>query len=183
MKYRLLLLTGSFILGALIFSALGGPGLGIIYALLWFDKVILGFAGVIRYFGIEFTTLCTILTGLLYGPVLALIFIITVIPFFHAVKFIALPLYEPDWPLFVPHYYNVVDAIGAAIAGMLIGWPMVWVMAIVLIARGIMYPVIDFYLLDRGVNFFTIPPTAVFNLLLVWYFGSFFAGLAGLQGY
>ena len=180
MKKRLLLLAGSFVFGSLLLYVLGGPGLAAIYAILWADKVLLGFAGVIRYAGIEFTTMVTILTGMLFGPVLAFIFIIIVIPILHAIKFIALPLYEPDWPLFVPHYYNFVDAIGASVAGMAAGLPLLWIMILVLIARGIMYPFIDFYLLDKGINFFTIPPTAIFNLLLAWYLGGFFLGLVGL---
>ncbi|MBI4173812.1 MAG: hypothetical protein HY519_03780 [Candidatus Aenigmarchaeota archaeon] len=177
---KLAVLAGSLLLGALISFLAGGVGLAAIYVIMWFDKVILGFAGIVRWIGIDFTTIATVMLGMAFGPWFAFFYTIIVIPVFHAVKFIALPLYEPEWPLFIPHYYNFIDAIGAALAGMFAWSGIFWAAIVVMFARMILYSMVDYYLLEKGVNVFIIPQNFIFNLLLVWYYGKFFAGLAGI---
>src|SRR3989338_2930677 len=88
--------------------------LAIIYLLLWFDKVPLGILSIPRLVGIEFTTISTLLLGILYGP-LGAIFIFFAVPLLDGVRNLFIKT-ESEWPPFVPGFANIVDALLALVA-------------------------------------------------------------------
>lgn len=162
--------------GALISLLIGGLSLALIFLLLAFDKTVLGMAGILRRVGIEFTTILTIFLGILHGPVFAFFFTIITVPLFHAIKFFFLPM-QPDWPLFVPAPYNVVDAIGASLAALLKGLVVGQIMLAVITAKIILYAVVDRFAYGRppdllgAVTYFAFNMVAVTpfaHLLVVW---------------
>ena len=176
-KKNILYLFLSLVIG---FAALYiiSPFLAVIYAVLWFDKIILGI-GPVHTFGIELTTIATVLLGIIFGPVIAFIFTIVFIPFFYTLKYMLLPLPQPEWPFFVPSPYNLVEAIGAATAGVLAQQSPLIVFVGVWIIKEITYVIVD--------KFTGKPPdivypvfNAIFNAVMIVYFGSFFLGLVGL---
>lgn len=176
-KKNILLLALSLVIGFLVLYLIN-PLIAIIYAVLWFDKVLLGI-GPVHSFGIELTTIATVMLGVIFGPVFAFIFTIVSIPFFYTLKYTLLPLPHPDWPFFIPSPYNFIDAAGAAIAGFLAQQPMLIIFVAVWFSKEIIYAIVDRL---AGKPFDMVYPVfnGIFNAVLIVYFGSFFLGLVGL---
>ena len=136
-KRNIILLLPSFVLGYAFFYLLGGHVLAAIFAVLWFDKIIIGLSGIVHKFGIEFTTIASILMGIIYGPVIAFAMIIIVVPILYGIRYVLLPIAPPEWPLFVPSPQNLVEALGAAAAGLLVGFPLLTIFIAVFIIKEI----------------------------------------------
>lgn len=178
-KKNIIFLVLSIVLGYGLFYLIGGHVLAAIFAVLWFDKVIIGTAGIPHKFGVEFTTIATILMGIIYGPVIAFFLTLILLPILYGLKYVLLPLTPPSWPLFVPSPQNFVDAIGAAAAGLLGGFPLLLIFLGAFIIKEIAYVIVDISIgkppdvIYPFVNF-------IFNLLIVLKLGDFFLGLVGL---
>ena len=173
------LLALSFILGYGIFYLLGGHILAAIFAVLWFDKVLIGVSGIVHKFGIEFTTIATILMGLIYGPIIAFVMSIIILPVLYGIRYVLLPIAPPEWPLFVPSPQNLVEAIGAAVAGLLVGFPLLTIFLAVFVIKEVAYVIAD-RLIGKPPDIIYPVVNFVFNLLIVFYLGGFFLGLVGL---
>lgn len=178
-KKNIVFLVLSFIVGYAVFYLIGGHVLAAIFSVLWFDKIIIGTAVLPHKFGVELTTIATILMGIIYGPVIAFFLTLILLPILYGLKYVLLPLTPPEWPLFVPSPQNLVDAIGAAVAGLLMGFDLLIIFIGVFIIKEITYLIVDFSIgkppdvIYPGVNF-------IFNLLIVLKLGEFFLGLVGL---
>src|SRR3989338_8436955 len=118
---KLYALVISSLVGFGIFSLFSGLLLGIIFLIIWVDKIILGIMGIPGRFGIEFVTISTILLGLEYGPVIGFLFAIIIIPVVEGAKskMTGLPA---EWPPFVPSPDHAVDALVAVLASFLGGF-------------------------------------------------------------
>ncbi len=176
---NIIFLVLSIVLGYLGFYLIGGHVLAAIFAVLWFDKVIIGTAGLPHKFGVELTTIATILMGIIYGPVLAFVLTMILLPVLYGLKYILLPLSPPSWPLFVPSPQNLVDAIGAAAAGIFAGFDLLILFLGVFIIKEIAYLAVDF-MIGRPPDVIYPFVNFVFNILIVLNMGSFFLGLVGL---
>ena len=148
--------------------------LAAIFLVLWFDKVFLGMVSVVKYFGIELTTIATILLGITYGPLIGFVFALIVIPIMHGIKYLFLPLPPPEWPLFVPGPYNFVDALGAAIAGFLASYPILYILIPVLIVKDISYAAVDRLFFSKPPEVIYAIGNFIFNLVIIFQFGNFF---------
>jgi hypothetical protein len=175
-KRNFLFLVLSLAVGYLIFH-LFNAALAAIFLVLWFDKVFLGMTGIVRYFGIEFTTIATILLGIVFGPLVAFVFSLIVIPILHGIKYLFLPLPPPEWPLFVPSPYNFIDALGAAIAGFLSSYPIIYILIPVLILKDIIYSAVDMALFSKPPEIMYAIGNFIFNLIIIINFGNFFTGM------
>jgi hypothetical protein len=173
------LMALSFVLGYAVFYLLGGHVLAAIFAVLWFDKTIIGLSGIVHKFGIEFTTIATILMGIIYGPIIAFVMSIILLPVLYGIRYVLLPIAPPEWPLFVPSPQNLVEAIGAAIAGMLAGFPLLTIFLAVFIVKEIAYVVAD-RAIGKPPDIIYPVVNFVFNLLIILNLGGFFLGLVGL---
>ena len=151
--------------------------LAAIFLVIWFDKVFLGMLGIVRCFGIEFTTIATILLGITHGPLFAFVFALIVIPIMHGIKYLFLPLPHPEWPLFVPSPYNFVDALGAAIAGFLASSPILYILIAVLIIKDITYALADKLFFSKPPEVIYAIGNFIFNFIIILQFGSFFLEL------
>ena len=165
-------LAASLILGVLLCYFLGGIFLTVAYTILWIDKIIIGsFGSTIRYFGIELTTFGTLIIASAVEPFSAFIIALVIIPFLHAMKYILLPLPEPEWPYFIPSPYNIIDAIGVLIAGLIIGLDLIYVVAIVILIKDILYAIVEKHLYRKPVDIISAIFYMIFNILLVYQFG------------
>ena len=179
-RRKALFLIGSLIIGFLILYGFGSFAIGIAFALIWFDKVIIGVFEPVRYVGVELTTAGTVLLALALGPVNAFLISLVIIPVLHAVKHIALPIGDPEWPLFLPSPYDAVNALGAAAAGLVAGLPLFWVIAITALAKVLFYAIADTQILRKPIDFMGGVTTVVFNVTAGWLVLAYFAGVAGL---
>jgi hypothetical protein len=173
------LLALSFILGYAFFYLLGGHVIAAIFAVLWFDKVIIGLSGIVHKFGIEFTTIATILMGIIYGPIIAFVMSIIILPMLYGIRYILLPIAPPEWPLFVPSPQNLVEALGAAAAGLLAGFPLLNIFIAVFIIKEIAYIVTD-RIIGKPPDLIYPVVNFIFNLLIIINLGGFFLGLVDL---
>ena len=180
MERKTMFVLASLAAGFLIFFVSKGIALGIIFALLWFDKVIIGVFEPLRYLGIDLTTMATVLLALAYGPFFALVFCIIVIPILHAIKHVIIPDMESQWPIFIPSPYDGVNAFGALVAGLVAGWPLIAIMFVTLFAKYAAYAFVDLALYGRPVDFVSAFTNFLFNMLLTLYAGRFFLGLVGI---
>ncbi len=166
-KALLLLLT--LLVGAGLFYLIGGFVLAAVYVLIWIDKIVI--INTLKYFGIELTTMATLMLGIAYGPIAAFIFGIVVIPLLHSMRFVLLPLQQPDWPLFVPHPNNVVDALGGAVAGMFATLPFLYLAVAVTLLKDVGYALSEGVLLGKPINWFSAVMYLLVNALIAYQFG------------
>lgn len=166
---KILLLPLTLIAGVALFYAIGGPVLAAVYALIWIDKILI--ISTLKYFGIELTTAATLMLGIAYGPAAAFAFGIVVIPLLHSMRFVLLPLPPPDWPLFVPHPNNVVDALGGAVAGALTTLPFLYLAIVVTLLKDIGYALSEGVVLGRPINVFSAVMYLLVNAAIAYQFG------------
>ena len=181
MPYKTPMFFSTLFLGTALLYFIGGPAMAVAYAILWLDKIVFGMLGPIRYLGVEFTTIGTIILGIAYGPVAAFLFSIVVIPLLHSSKYVFLPLPQPEWPFFIPHPNNIVDAIGALCAGLL--WALgvkelLILTAIVVIIKDAGYGVSEKMMFGKPVDYFSAVMYLIFNGLLAYQFGAAILSLA-----
>ena len=180
LRNKLALVALSLVIGAAVFYFLGGAALGMIFVLLWIDKVVRGSIPVVRKFGVEITTITTIFLGIVYGPLIAFVFSLVFIPALHAIKFIILPI-PSEWPLFVPSPYNVADAIGAAVAGLLQSQALAFVMIAVLAAKIVVYALVDSMVLSKPVDVIGAVGMTAFNLIVMLPAAGYFIAATGVH--
>lgn len=176
-KKRNIIFLVLFLLVGYVLLRIFDAALAAIFLVLWFDKVFLGMIGVIRYFGIEFTTIATILLGITHGPLIAFVFALVVIPILHGMKYLFLPLPPPEWPLFVPSPYNFIDALGAAIAGFLSSYPILYILIPVLIVKDITYAAVDNLFFSKPPEVLYAIGNFIFNIIIILNFSNFFLGM------
>jgi hypothetical protein len=176
MQTKYLLMPLSLVFG-FIFFGFFGLALAAIFALIWFDKVLLWFLG---SFGIELTTISMILIGITYGPFVSFFFVLLVLPFLEGMKTFYLPAAQSDWPAFVPTPYHLLDGTIATIAWFMNGSSLLIIM---IVALAVKYPVtmlIDNYFIGKPPNILRLMLAIVFNLILVVYLGNVFLNIMSL---
>ena len=107
--------------------------LAAIYFILWLDKVPMGILSIPRLIGIEFTTISTLLLGILYGP-LGAAFIFFIVPILDGVKQ-QFAIADSEWPPFVPGFANIVDAVVTMVAFMMASQDIFVILAVMLIIK------------------------------------------------
>ncbi len=176
MHIRYLLIPLSLVFG-FIFFGFFGLTLAVIFALIWFDKVLLWFLG---SFGIELTTISMLLIGITYGPFAGFFFVLLVLPFLEGMKSFYLPAAQADWPAFVPTPYHLLDGTIATLA-----WFMneSSLLIIMVVALAIKYPatmLIDNYFIGKPPNILRLMLAVIFNLILVVYLSDVFLNIMSL---
>lgn len=151
--------------------------LAILFAFLWVDKTIISAFGAIRYFGVELTTVISVILAVLYGPWFAFVFLLVIIPLLHGFKYILLPLPQPEWPLFVPSPYNIVDALGALVAGFLAPLSFLVNLFITAVAKDILFALAERFMISKPVNVISAVTSVVFNMVVGYPFGLFVLGV------
>lgn len=150
--------------------------LAILFAFLWVDKTIISAFGAIRYFGVELTTVIGVILAGIYGPWFAFAFLLVLIPVLHGFKYIFLPLPQPEWPLFVPSPYNIVDALGALIAGFM-PFSFLVKLFITAVAKDILFALAEKYMISKPVNVLSAITSVAFNMVVGYPFGLFVLGV------
>ena len=181
MPYKTPVFVSTLFLGAALFYLIGGLAMAAAYAILWIDKIIFGMLGPIRYLGVEFTTIGTIILGIAYGAIPAFLFSIIVIPLLHSSKYVFLPLPQPEWPFFIRHPNNIVDAIGALCAGILwaVGIKELLILtAIVVIIKDAGYGISEKMMFGKPIDYFSAVMYLIFNALLAFQFGPAILSMA-----
>ena len=164
-----------------LLSFLAGIALALIFIIIWIDKSVIGYFEVFHRIGIELTTVATIFLGFLYGPIPAFVFTMVVILLAHGFKLISFPGAQSEWPPFVPHPYNLIDAIGAAAAAMLSGLPLFNVLIIVLIAKTALYMIFENLAFGKPPNFVGAFINIVFNIAVFVPMAQLFISLTGVN--
>lgn len=179
-KRSILALFSTLFIGFVVIYLIWGFPLAAIFAILWIDKVLIGAIGAVRYIGVEFTTIATVLLGFLYDPVFSFLFALLLLPLMHAMKYIFLPLPQPEWPFFVPSPYNIIDAVAALAASFLSWLPFFHAVIVIVILKDIGYAVVEKAMISKPVDFISAITYIIFNLVIAAHFGPFFLGLVGL---
>lgn len=169
----------TLIAGFVLFAVLDFR-LAILFVFLWIDKTIISAFGAVRYFGVELTTVLSVILAMLYGPWFAFIFVLVLVPILHGLKYLFLPLPQPEWPLFVPSPYNVVDALGALVAGYLTPFSFLIKVFITSMAKDIFFAFAERFMISKPVDILSAVTSVVFNVLVGYPFGLFVLGL--IQG-
>ena len=166
----LLLLT--LVAGFIIFY-LFDIKLAILFVVLWVDKTIISAFRIIRYFGVELTTVASVIMAIFYGPWFAFIFILVSTPVLHALKYIFLPMPQPEWPLFVPSPYNIVDALGALVAGFVAPLQLFYALLVTAIAKDVFFAFAEKFMLSKPVDVISATTSIIFNIVAGYPFGVF----------
>ena len=166
--------------GFLLSFFLSGIVLAMIFLLIWLDKTIIGYAGILHKFGIEITTITTVFLGLLFGAIFAFFFALVVIVLAHGFRHIAFPSAPTEWPPFVPYPYNFIDAAGAVTAAV-IRLNIFHTLLIVLLVKVILYIIVDRIAFGKPPDFVGGVTNVVFNLAVFLPISQFFIGATGAQ--
>lgn len=151
--------------------------LAILFVVLWIDKTIISAFRIIRYFGVELTTVASVILAMFYGPFFAFVFILISTPILHGLKYIFLPMPQPEWPLFMPSPYNVVDALGALVAGFLAPLHLFIALLATAIAKDFFFALAEKFMLSKPVDVISAVTSVVFNVVAGYPFGIFVLGL------
>lgn len=165
-----LLLT--LIIGFVVFYLLDFK-LAILFVVLWVDKTIISAFRIIRYFGVELTTVASVIMAMFYGPWFAFVFILVSTPVLHALKYIFLPMPQPEWPLFVPSPYNIVDALGALVAGFLAPLELFYALVLTAVAKDIFFAAAEKFMLSKPIDVISAITSIAFNIVAGYPFGVF----------
>ncbi|MCD6402999.1 MAG: hypothetical protein J7K98_01565 [Candidatus Aenigmarchaeota archaeon] len=174
----------SLIAGFWIFSKLGGLGYGIIYVMIWIDKVIFtSFIKINSYIGIDLIFIPMILVGMIEGPIGGFIFGFLVMPvltgFLSIVSWQLTPPMQMKYPPFLPTPDNVVYGIISALASIL--WanqiPFVIIVAVCMIVKGLLLATMDIFIRQDYMYIFAYITNAVYNILLAYFLQDFFLSI------
>ena len=176
----IVLLIIAMIIGFLLSFFIFGVALALIFLFIWIDKSIIGYAEIFHKMGIELTTITTVFLGILFDPLFAVVFAMVVIVIAHGFRYIAFPSAPSEWPPFVPHPYNFIDAIGVVVAS-LAGMPLFYTLIVVLAVKTMLYMIIDRIALGRPPNIIGAMMNIVFNLIIFLPVAHFFIAVSGAQ--
>ncbi len=151
------------------------PAFGIIFLMLWIDKIILRTVTP-SAFGIELVTISTVLAGIAHGPI-AGVAVIFLIPMLEGVKYIIIPTNQ-EWPPFVPSPYNLIDGLVVTVAWLLQSEQLLVIVALALAIKLLINATIDTFIMQKPFNIISAVTSAAFNIFLVVSFGGWFEGLA-----
>ncbi len=151
--------------------------LAVMFAFLWVDKTVISAFRIVRYFGVELTTVISVIMAMIYGPVFAFIFILVSTPVLHGLKYVFLPMPPPEWPLFMPSPYNVVDALGALVAGFLAPLQLFYALLGTAIAKDVFFAAAEKFMLSKPVDVISAVTSIAFNLLAGYPFALFVLGV------
>ncbi|MBI2971654.1 MAG: hypothetical protein HYY37_04530 [Candidatus Aenigmarchaeota archaeon] len=99
--------------------------MGIVFVFLWIDKVIFGILRINSI--VEFTTVSTIIIGIVYGPIFGFFFSLFLIPLLDGIKIFFIKV-NIEWPPFIPGFANVIDGLVAVAAWFLMGFDLLYIM-------------------------------------------------------
>ncbi len=174
----LMFLILSLIAGFAVFSIFDFR-LAVLFVFLWIDKTVISAFGAVRYFGVELTTVISIIMAMLYGPWFAFFFLLLLIPFLHGLKYVLLPLPPPEWPLFIPSPYNIVDALGGLVAGF-IPFSFMARLFLTAVSKDVFYALAERFMMSKPVDVISAITSVVFNMLVGYPFGLFVMSLVSV---
>lgn len=182
MKKEIILLAGTLAFGELAAYLLAGWQLAAIYLLLWTDKMLLRAFLPLRWTGIELTTLASVFAAMAYGPMASFALVVSVAVVMRAARFYALPIREPDFPIFLPHPYVVVDGLGGYVAGLAAAGVsgFFWLAVVVVLFKFFAYGLTAMLFFGKGFGLGYGLIYIGFNLLLLFAAGDAFAAFVGL---
>ena len=164
--------------GSIISFFIGGVVLAAIFFMIWLDKGIIGYGDILHKMGIEITTIATLFLGILFGPVFAFFFAVIAIVLAHGISSLLFPDAPSEWPPFVPHPYNAIDAIGA-VAASFAGIPLFNALLIVLLVKSGLFIVFNMIALGKPPNFIGVLVNVVFNVLVFLPLAGLFIAVTG----
>ncbi len=173
---RRYILSLSLLMGFGIFSLFSGMLLGIIFLLIWIDKILLGVMELPGRVGIELITISTVLLGIGYGPVVGFLFALIMIPLVEGVKYEITKIPSSDWPPFVPSPDHFADAAIAVLASLLVGMNLLLIMVICLAVKGVL-KYFSALMIGKPPDFLNIIFSFAFNVFIVVYAGAFITGI------
>lgn len=144
--------------------------LGLIYLMLWLDKIILRTVTP-SIAGIELVSISTILLGIKFGlggAVLAFVFM----PVLEGIRVLIVPT-QSDVPPFVPSPYHLGDAAVAAVAALLAQLPLLQIVPIAMPIKFLIDALIDLYIVGKPFDFLSAGASFAFNIVLVIYASGF----------
>src|SRR3989344_6568263 len=175
---KIIFFIAALIAGSVISFFIGGVVLAAIFFMIWLDKGIIGYGDILHKMGIEITTIATLFLGILFGPVFAFLFAIITIVLAHGISSLLFPDAPSEWPPFVPHPYNAIDAIGA-VAASLAGTSLFNTLLIVLLVKSGLFIVFNMLALGKPPNFLGVFVNVVFNVLIFLPLAGLFIAVTG----
>ena len=169
----------ALVVGSVICFFIGGVALAAIFFMIWIDKGIIGFGDILHKMGIEITTIATLFLGILFGPVFAFFFAIISIVLAHGISALLFPDAPSEWPPFVPHPYNAIDALGAVAAAALTGTSLFNTLLIVLLVKSGLFIVFNMLALGKPPNVIGVFVNVVFNVLIFLPLAGLFIAVTG----
>ncbi|MBI4896139.1 MAG: hypothetical protein HY832_01170 [Candidatus Aenigmarchaeota archaeon] len=179
LRTRILVLFVSLILASATIVLFPRVPILVVLALFWLDKMGVEFFSIISYLGAEIVTFATVILGLMFGPVAALIIGIVFITAFHSCKFLIIPM-PTRWPMFVPSPTDIIHAIGGCIAGFLVGLPFFSAFIIVIGIKTVLFAFYDLYWKGKPIDFVAAGLNIIFNLLFYVLVGVSLLTMMGL---
>jgi hypothetical protein len=174
-KYVLFLL--SVLLIPVLYFAFG-VSLFFIYLLVWLDKIILGLFKLLRYFGIELTTLATVFAAIYFGPVVSSFLILFLFTFLQSLRYLIVPVNIPEYPLFVPNTDSIIYALGGIVAGFTLQFGFATAVVAVVITKHLMY-IAKALIFGKLPSFTGLIGGVIFHLVAVIPIGLSFIELTG----
>ncbi len=180
MDAKIKALALSLVAGALLFSWTSGFGLGIIFVFLWIDKVIFGILRINSI--VEFTTISTIMIGIIYGPAFGFFFSLFLIPILDGLKIFFVKV-NIEWLPFVPGFANVVDGLIAVTAWFFRGFDILYIVIFCLLLKY----ALNFLMHVVKLRVYTHQPfdykmffSVIFNVFMAVYFKDVIMGIISL---
>ncbi len=168
----------SLFTGLLIFYIFGGIPLVIVFLLLWTDKVIFGILRVPGAFGIELTTVSTVILGIAYGPQFGFFFALILIPMIDGIKHFFIKVHV-EWPPFIPSVANVSDGLVAVVAGIMKGYPLP-IIAFVALPVKYLFFFAENIIHRKPPNLMWLLGNIAFNVIIIMKFQDLILKAAGL---
>ena len=170
------LVMAAFSIGVLGLSfAFWGFRGAFIISLLMFDKYILGLLKIPGALGIEFVTLSSVLSGIVFGPLNGFIISAFLPPVLDGIRMVVSYMGEEVMP-FVPSRDNFIDGIAAAISGSLSFLPFIAAISIGTVSKKILSVVTGIILMHEEEKFLLTAnalPNIVFTIAAGYVIGSF----------
>lgn len=140
---RILLSLIVLVLGAGISYLIKDARLAVIFSILWFDTLVLGYVGFLWDVGLELTVFAQILTGFAYGPMFAAIYTGISNTLMLGLQWTITRSREPDWPPYTPGLDTIVAMLTSVMAHYLRNFPIVSAIVLASIANFILSIIVD----------------------------------------
>ena len=178
----------SLVGGFWIFSSLGGISYGIIYALIWIDKIIFTiFIKIHGYFGIDLIYIPMVLVGIIEGPLGGFIFGFLIMPiltgFLNLIAWQETPPLEVKYPPFLPSPDHLIYGAFSALAGILwsYGIEFFWIVIACVLFKSMLMSMVDVIFRNDYTHILGNISNVAYNAALAYFFKDFFMHLINMS--